>query len=313
MGFEAEILRRWEAKVGTDVFRTSHREWEEREVPGPHGFVGRYSAQHWGKKRGGGHAPVPSAIDAPFDPDKFNFNKIAPAEVLMWVRMDGSQLVPVDSDEGDVLGVVVVNASPMFLGHSLLVPHPRKCLNQVLTPEAVCLAMAMVGSSTTPHFRVVYNSLDAFASINHLHLHPLFLSAPFPVERTPTRKVGERDGVAISMSDSYPCHVVVLDQPPPEAVLSLSLHMVKEKTPHNIVFAPHAVFFFPRKSQAANCGVYKMAVVEVAGYATLTTREDMMEMTDDAYSREMATDVALPLPTVQTLLETWGATLYQSQ
>jgi GDP-L-galactose phosphorylase len=65
----------------------------------------------------------------------------------------------------------MINVSPIEYGHVLLVPRALERLPQQLDAEGLAVGQALalareVGSSD---FRVGYNSLGAFATINHLH------------------------------------------------------------------------------------------------------------------------------------------------
>ncbi|KAG7267580.1 hypothetical protein CRUP_006000 [Coryphaenoides rupestris] len=87
------------------------------------------------------------------------------------------------SQRGVVL--VVVNVSPLEFGHCLLVPEPSRCLPQVLTPLAVRTGIEAVLLSSDPGFRVGFNSLGGFASVNHLHLHGYYLDHELLLETVP--------------------------------------------------------------------------------------------------------------------------------
>ena len=70
---------------------------------------------------------------------------------------------------------LIVNVSPLTPGHFILVPFVRSRLPQVLTADALLLALVLVQASRRPDFRVTFNSLGAWASVNHLHLHGVYL------------------------------------------------------------------------------------------------------------------------------------------
>lgn len=89
------------------------------------------------------------------------------------------------------------------------------CLGQIAIPELL-LAVQMAKSSDNPHMRVGYNSLGAYATINHLHFQAYYLHAPFPVERAPTKllctkRFGRKKGVAVSTVEDYPCRGIVFE------------------------------------------------------------------------------------------------------
>ena len=51
----------------------------------------------------------------------------------------------------------------------LLIPRILECLPQRIDNESFLLALYMAAEAGNPYFRLGYNSLGAFATINHLH------------------------------------------------------------------------------------------------------------------------------------------------
>ena len=59
----------------------------------------------------------------------------------------------------------------------LLIPRILERLPQRIDHESLLLALYMAREAASPHFRLGYNSLGAFATINHLHFQVgIFLS-----------------------------------------------------------------------------------------------------------------------------------------
>lgn len=63
----------------------------------------------------------------------------------------------------------MINVSPIEYGHVLLVPHALDCLPQAMTSSTLMQALHFAREADNPYFRVGYNSLGAYATINHLH------------------------------------------------------------------------------------------------------------------------------------------------
>lgn len=63
--------------------------------------------------------------------------------------------------------------SPIEYGHVLLIPRVLDCIPQRIDSESLRLAVYMAQEAADPFFRVGYNSLGAFATINHLHFQVL--------------------------------------------------------------------------------------------------------------------------------------------
>jgi len=71
-------------------------------------------------------------------------------------------------------GLVSINASPLSVGHSLLIPSPQKCLPQILCFGAIKMSIELLLLIEDDNFLIIYNGLMAHASVNHLHLQTLF-------------------------------------------------------------------------------------------------------------------------------------------
>ena len=153
-----------------------------RIVPGQFGLVTEHEPSLFALKR---PATVTQKVDMdePFDGSKFHFNKVKGDEEVLAVLHDG------DEQRHRIL----VNVSPLMFGHGLLVPFAEQCLPQQLTPDAIDLALRLLrrdinhttgetldnSKSTNPSadtFCIGFNSLGAFSSVNHLHLHILYPS-----------------------------------------------------------------------------------------------------------------------------------------
>ena len=57
----------------------------------------------------------------------------------------------------------------------LLIPHVLECLPQRIDHGSFLLALHLAKEAADPFFRVGYNSLGAFATINHLHFQVITL------------------------------------------------------------------------------------------------------------------------------------------
>ncbi|VDN07047.1 unnamed protein product [Thelazia callipaeda] len=95
---------------------------------------------------------------------RWNFMKLKEKEVLFYLRRKGSSVGH---------HAVAVNAAPLIRGHSLLLPNIDHPTPQVLSETAVRLATDTMLLSKNNSFHVLFNSLLACASVNHLHLHLL--------------------------------------------------------------------------------------------------------------------------------------------
>ncbi|KAL5008736.1 hypothetical protein ScPMuIL_014317 [Solemya velum] len=86
--------------------------------------------------------------------------------------------------------LIIINVSPMEYGHVLIVPDVYSLEPQVLTVKSLELALETILLSnhrSVRGFHVGFNSLCAFASVNHLHLHAYYLEHELFVETCPVQ------------------------------------------------------------------------------------------------------------------------------
>lgn len=62
-----------------------------------------------------------------------------------------------------------INVSPIEYGHVLLVPRALSKLNQQVDVESLQLALQFAHEANNPYFRLAFNSLGAYGTVNHLH------------------------------------------------------------------------------------------------------------------------------------------------
>ncbi|KAM8861254.1 GDP-D-glucose phosphorylase 1 [Synchiropus picturatus] len=164
------------------LFRYTLGDLQTRILPGPHYFVAQLNEKRGIERR------KPQAvcnIRQQFDGKLFNFNKIKPDEVILEMLKSDKGGSEENRETAPCKMVVLVNVSPLEFGHSLFVPHPSLCLPQVLTRFAIQSGIESVLMSSDPGFRMGFNSLGAFASVNHLHLHGYYLDHELYVETVP--------------------------------------------------------------------------------------------------------------------------------
>ncbi|XP_009127029.1 GDP-L-galactose phosphorylase 2 [Brassica rapa] len=194
---ESLLLGEWEDRFQRGLFRYDVTACETKVIPGKYGFIAQLNEGRHLKKR-----PTEFRVDKvlqPFDANKFNFTKVCREELLFQFEAD----MPLDVDNSP--NVVAINVSPIEYGHVLLIPRVLDCLPQRIDHKSLLLALHMAVEAANPYFRVGYNSLGAFATINHLHFQAYYLAMPFPIEKAHSLKITTtNDGVRISKLMSYP-------------------------------------------------------------------------------------------------------------
>ncbi|KAJ4706928.1 GDP-L-galactose phosphorylase 1-like [Melia azedarach] len=166
--------------------------------------------------------------------------------------------------------VVAVNVSAIECGHVLLISRVLDCLPQRIGHESFLLALHMAKEAADPFFRLGYNSLGAFATINHLHFQAYYLPLPFPVEKAPTSRTatvkGQQDReVMISQLQNYPVRGLVFEggksmRDLSNAVASSCICLQNNNIPFNVLISDcgKRIFLFPQ------CYAEKQALGEVS-------------------------------------------------
>jgi len=87
---------------------------------------------------------------------------------------------------------VYINVNPLLPGHSLLVPFIDACLPQAVSPPVMEIALAFAAMARRRRdLRVGFNSIGAWASVNHCHWHVFYVGDTFgspclPIEHAAT-------------------------------------------------------------------------------------------------------------------------------
>ena len=138
------------------------------------------------------------SLRQPFDPAQFNFTKINEEREAMFVMKKCGR-----NEEGRGRDLLIINVSPLEYSHCLLVPDIDGCRNQVLTESSIGLAIETVLLSASPNFHVGFNSLCAFASVNHLHWHCYYNQYLLRIQTVPLQPGGSSSFFYIR-EDDYP-------------------------------------------------------------------------------------------------------------
>lgn len=254
------MLAEWEDRADQGLFRYDVTACPSRVLSGMCGFIAQLNEGRASKKR-----PTEFCVDQvnqPFDDSKFNFGKALQREVLF--QFEGSpgrraSFSPAAVAERST-SLVMINVSPIEYGHVLLVPKVLEKLNQCLCPETLLLALQFAREANNPYFRVGFNSLGAYATINHLHFQAYYLAAPMPIERAPTEPIlnaakishGKNNGggkVRVLKITNYPVRALVF-----EAGTSLSElagkvgtaceWLTEQNIPHNVLIVDRGARIF---------------------------------------------------------------------
>lgn len=297
------LLALWEDCAEQGLFRYDVTACPTKVLPGIYGFIAQLNEGRATKKR-----PTEFRVDQvcqDFDPSKFNFTKAYMREVLFQFEPSATGRTTVDDSAcaNRSPNLVIINVSPIEFGHVLLVPKVLDNITQIVDPSTVLLALQFASEADNPYLRVGYNSLGAYATINHLHFQAYYLAAPFPCERAPTAPLDnakrKRGGTRIARLVNFPVNGFVVEGCDMEEVAATvgqaCIRMQEKNIPHNLLItdAGARVFIWPQcfaekqakglvPEELLDTGV-NPACWEIAGHMVLKRKEDY-----DAISQDMA-------------------------
>ncbi|XP_008485433.2 GDP-D-glucose phosphorylase 1 [Diaphorina citri] len=133
----------------------------------------------------------------------------------------------------------------------MFVPTVSQCLNQVVTLQSLRKAVEIMYLTQSPSFRIGFNSLCAFASLNHLHYHCYYLTSKMLLETIPVKQL------------QGPCYVL-LDYPARGFVFQITsvqnyVQQIKKRVLYDI----------------------KPAICELFGHITVKEHSEFESITED--------------------------------
>lgn len=177
---DAELAASWQKRYDTPgIFRNTTYAATQRRRLDWLGAVVQYNPHHFSTKRPASSPPDPR-VYRPIDPSHFNFSKAKFEEIVMrfatsthgtaravWSAASGT--VGAAAGAGEAEHTIFVNVNPLVDLHCLLVPHfPQSVDPQHMTPGRLAPALLLASSVQRADFRVGFNSLGAWATVNHI-------------------------------------------------------------------------------------------------------------------------------------------------
>lgn len=163
--FDESLKSLWREKEDQGLFRYKYKEENVIVLPGKYGFLAVLNIDRGTKRR---KPNIFTSVLEPFNDDLFNFTKVNTREYLFKFSYASS----ISSNTNDTLAI---NTSPLGDFHSLILPKIDSKLPQVINEYSLNIAIQLLLLSASPAIRIGFNSLCAFASVNHLHLHLYYL------------------------------------------------------------------------------------------------------------------------------------------
>lgn len=305
---DALVLGEWEDRFQRGLFRYDVTACETKVIQGQYGFIAQLNEGRHLKKR-----PTEFRVDKvlqPFDGNKFNFTKVGQEEMLFQLEAseDGEvqffPSAPINVENSP--SVVAINVSPIEYGHVLLIPRILECLPQKIDRESLLLALYMAAEAGNPFFRLGYNSLGAFATINHLHFQAYYLAVQFPIEKAPTKKITNLDsGVKISELVNYPVRGLLFEggntlQDLSNTISDACICLQDNNIPYNVLISDcgKRIFLLPQcyaekqalgevSSELLDTQV-NPAVWEISGHMVLKRKKDYEEASEENAWRLLA-------------------------
>eukprot|EP00258_Populus_trichocarpa_P019026 XP_006383317.2 GDP-L-galactose phosphorylase 1 [Populus trichocarpa] len=311
------LLGQWEDRMSRGLFRYDVTACDTKIIPGRYGFIAQLNKGRHLKKR-----PTEFRVDKvlqDFDETKFNFTKVGHFRFEKSIDHNrhffpSAPPITADSNSSNSSSVVAINVSPIEYGHVLLIPQVLNCLPQRIDHGSFLLALHMAKEAADPFFRVGYNSLGAFATINHLHFQAYYLAAPFPVEKAPTRRImtmksPQDEGVIVSQLLNYPVRGLVFEggstvQDLSDSVASSCIFLQNNNIPFNVLITDcgRRIFLFPQcyaEKQARGEASQELldtqvnpAVWEISGHIVLKRQEDFDDASE-TYAWRLLAEVSL--------------------
>lgn len=293
--FDQLLQSKWDEAMTSGHFWYKLDKLDTRMLAGKYGFVAQLNTKRANERRKPQHV---TSVCMPFDGSIFNFTKLKEEEMLFSLKNANK----VDNSEKEAEHWVVINVSPVEYCNSLLVPRLYSCLPQVLTPESVHLAIDTVLLSSSPNFRLGFNSLGGHASVNHHHFHLYYLQHRLYIE---TARVNHLWSECYEIVD-YPAkgfafqvtkdnkEAVVRD------VMVLVQMLLKTSTAHNLFVTRGTsfdsddaeksvvrVFLWARKScyGAKDESAFNVALCELSGHLIMKNEEGYLSATEDSVAQ----------------------------
>lgn len=316
------VTSMWNDSLKDGLFRYSLDNVETKVIPGKVGWVSQLNEGRATKKR-----PTEYTVDdvcQKFDPTKFNFAKAYASEVLFAFEAPpaddnataGSSSTVKDLPCPPSPNLVMINVSPIDYGHILLVPRALDSIPQLVDKSSLELAIRFVKEMANPFFRLGYNSLGAYASVNHLHYQGYTLKFKLACEMAATEPLSSFPSIRVGRLSGYPVNAFVVQAEEinnesswisavASAVAKACLVMQELNQPHNLFISEggRKIFVFPNQfaTQLAESKVpphlldtgVNPAVFEMSGHQLFKRREDYESM-DEGLINELISLSSLP-------------------
>ncbi|XP_075714254.1 GDP-D-glucose phosphorylase 1 isoform X2 [Rhinoderma darwinii] len=311
--FDRTLQSKWVEKMERGLFRYPLWSLQTKILPGSVKYVAQLNVKRGIERR---KPQDIKSIQEKFNPSQFNFNKIKDEEILFQMvrspteEVSGGAYIGRNPNHDSALPssrhnrtLVVINVSPLEFGHVLFIPDPSLCLTQILTPDLTLLGLESLLLSGHPGFRVGFNSLGGFASVNHLHLHGFYLDEELLIESAQSKPLCPDINFHLLTHFAAPGFFFYTDGKDlmfvSQRICQVTNYFVRRNIAHNV--------FITRGSDPANSGglesregirvviwarqscfgakeesAFNVALCELAGHLPFKNEEDFETLTEES-------------------------------
>ncbi|XP_005184763.2 GDP-D-glucose phosphorylase 1 [Musca domestica] len=276
-----ELKEKWQQLQSVpNIFAYRLNVTESKILPGNYGFYSEFNPDRTALRR----APQTIlSLDPAFDEKKFNFKKIKPEECLMNVEYEGSKIS------------MIINNSPLTRYHTLICPDVHLGLPQRICEKALrfCVDFLMnLIENGESNIRIGYNSPGALASVNHLHLHLMFIEQELYIDRAELQFLSQSEVLRISPNMPTEAICFQFKAEDTEAIILKKVQKLNaflqwlctNNMPHNLFLTPERipskekmlkVFVFVRQEYCIvkNLNTYNIGFCELAGYVPVGAKQ----------------------------------------
>ncbi|XP_071079261.1 GDP-D-glucose phosphorylase 1-like [Haliotis cracherodii] len=313
--FDKELTSRWDECMEKGVFRYDMQHLDTRVVPGPKAYIAQLNSLRATERR---KPQTIMSVSQSFNPDLFNFTKVGTKEILFSLQntddsaSNGATVNgTVDSAQEPERHIIIINVSPLEYGHVLIVPQVNRCYPQVLTETSIKVGLESMLLSSHRGFRIGFNSLCAYASVNHLHMHAYYLEQQLLVEYCDVKSLGHH----VHELTIMPCHGFAFQLHGTTVTqIARLIHKVTNyfyvnDIAHNLFITRGTVFGEPQSSTKRTIRMYlwprkkfigtkvpdefNVAVIELAGHLPIKDDSSFHSLTEET-ADEIIADASLP-------------------
>jgi hypothetical protein len=173
-------------------------------------------------------------------------------------------------------------------GHLVLIPditNPENKRGQLITGKDIGAVISM--SNESRNTVILYNSLHAGASVNHIHFHLVYHGERLPIEYENFEKTVTISDVNVYRSTDYGIKVIMLEGQNKQEVSSVALGFISrlqdEGIPFNLLIANGKVYIMPRNIENEVVSEFPrpIGIRELYGKFTAYNQTEIDELTKE--------------------------------